>query len=47
MKIEAQENMDPAVLRMWASSMELSPGYADELRRFWKLPEDFVFQTQD
>ena len=46
-KIEAQENMDPAVLRMWASSMQLSPGYAEELRQFWQLPEDFVFQTQD
>jgi acetone carboxylase alpha subunit len=46
-RIEAQENMDPAVLRMWASSMTLSPGYAEELRQFWHLPEDFVFQTQD
>ena len=46
-RIQAQENMDPAVLRMWASSMALSPGYADELRRFWKLPEDFVFEAQD
>ena len=35
--------MDPAVLEMWRSSMELSPEYGDELRRFWKLPEDFVF----
>jgi hypothetical protein len=39
--------MDPAVLRMWASSMALSPDYAVELRKFWKLPEDFVFETQD
>ncbi|MCP5044332.1 MAG: hypothetical protein GY944_25155 [bacterium] len=45
-KVQAQENMDPAVLRMWASSMELSQGYADELRRFWKLPEDFTFTTE-
>jgi N-methylhydantoinase B/oxoprolinase/acetone carboxylase alpha subunit len=42
-KVRAQENMDPAVLRMWASSMELSPAYAAELRAFWQLPEDFVF----
>jgi N-methylhydantoinase B/oxoprolinase/acetone carboxylase alpha subunit len=42
-KVQAQENMDPAVRRMWMSSMKLSPGYADELRAFWKLPEDFVF----
>ncbi len=45
-KIEAQENMDPAVLRMWASAMELSPGYADELRKFWRLPEDFTFNAE-
>lgn len=42
-KIEAQENMDPAILRMWSSSMELSPGYAAELRAFWALPEEFEF----
>ncbi|MFP6600353.1 MAG: hydantoinase B/oxoprolinase family protein [Deltaproteobacteria bacterium] len=42
-RVEARENMDVAVLDMWRSSMELSPGYAEELRRFWKLPEDFVF----
>jgi hypothetical protein len=42
-KVEAQEGMDPAVLKMWSSSMALSPGYADELRRFWQLPEDFTF----
>ena len=42
-KVEAQENMDVAVRRMWMSSMELSPDYATELRAFWNLPEDFVF----
>ncbi|MBW2445929.1 MAG: hydantoinase B/oxoprolinase family protein [Deltaproteobacteria bacterium] len=42
-KVQAQEGMDPAVIRMWASSMELSPKYAEELRRFWNLPEDFTF----
>jgi len=42
-RIQAQENMDPAVLRMWHSSMELSPKYAAELRAFWQLPDDFVF----
>jgi hypothetical protein len=41
--VEAQENMDVAVRRMWMSSMELSPDYATELRAFWNLPEDFVF----
>jgi hypothetical protein len=45
-EVEAQENMDPAVLRMWATSMELSPKYAEELRRFWNLPADFVFEEQ-
>ncbi|MBW2274265.1 MAG: hydantoinase B/oxoprolinase family protein [Deltaproteobacteria bacterium] len=42
-RILAQENMDESVRRMWISSMELSPKYAEELRAFWKLPEDFVF----
>ena len=42
-KVQAQEGMDPAVIRMWAGSMELSPKYAEELRRFWNLPEDFTF----
>jgi len=45
-KIQAQENMDPAVLRMWATSMELSEGYATELRKFWQLPEDFTFNAE-
>ncbi|MBW2397531.1 MAG: hydantoinase B/oxoprolinase family protein [Deltaproteobacteria bacterium] len=42
-KVRAQEGMDPAVIRMWAGSMKLSPKYAEELRRFWNLPEDFTF----
>ena len=42
-KVAAGENMDPAVLEMWRTSMELSPDYGDELRVFWNLPEDFVF----
>jgi len=42
-KIAAKENMSPAVLDMWRSSMDLSPDYGDELRRFWALDEDFVF----
>jgi hypothetical protein len=46
-KVAAQENMDPAVLRMWSSSMELSPGYARELRSFWNLPEDFEFKAEE
>jgi N-methylhydantoinase B/acetone carboxylase alpha subunit len=44
-KVAAQENMDPAILRMWATSMELSPEYARELRAFWALPEDFTFEA--
>jgi len=43
-RVEACENMDPAVIEMWRSSMELSPGYGDELRAFWRLPEDFIFE---
>ena len=39
----ARENMDPAVLDMWRTSMENSPNYAVELRAFWHLPEDFEF----
>ncbi len=42
-KVADRENMDPAVLQMWRSSMELSPDYAAELRAFWKLPADFEF----
>lgn len=45
-KVAARENMDPAVLRMWSSSMELSPSYAAELRTFWNLPADFVFEEK-
>jgi acetone carboxylase alpha subunit len=42
-KVAARENMDPAVLTMWRTSMELSPDYGAELRAFWDLPEDFEF----
>jgi N-methylhydantoinase B/oxoprolinase/acetone carboxylase alpha subunit len=42
-KVAAKENMDPAVLTMWHTSMELSPDYGAEIRAFWKLPEDFTF----
>ena len=45
-KVQAQENMNPAILRMWISSMDLSPTYAEELRAFWKLPSDFVFTAE-
>jgi N-methylhydantoinase B/oxoprolinase/acetone carboxylase alpha subunit len=42
-KVQGQKGMDPAVIRMWAGSMALSPKYAEELRRFWNLPSDFTF----
>jgi N-methylhydantoinase B/oxoprolinase/acetone carboxylase alpha subunit len=42
-KVAARENMDPAVLTMWRTSMELSPDYGEELRAFWGLPADFEF----
>jgi hypothetical protein len=42
-KILAKEKMADAVLDMWRSSMRLSPGYASELRAFWRLPDDFTF----
>ena len=42
-RVQARENMDPAVLEMWRTSMKLSPSYGDELRAFWQLPEDFEF----
>ena len=42
-RVEVKENMCPAVLEMWRSSMDLSPEYGDELRRFWALDEGFVF----
>jgi hypothetical protein len=42
-KVASKENMDPAVLTMWSTSMELTPEYGDELRAFWNLPADFTF----
>jgi len=42
-KVAGREGMDPAVITMWRTSMELSPAYGEELRRFWNLPEDFTF----
>lgn len=42
-RVRTRENMDPAVLEMWRTSMKLSPGYGEELRAFWQLPEDFEF----
>ncbi len=45
-KVEAQENMNLAIKHMWWSSMALSPEYAAELRAFWQLPDDFVFDHQ-
>lgn len=42
-RVAAKENMDTAVVEMWRKSMELSPEWADELRAFWGLPEDFEF----
>ena len=42
-RVAAKENMDPAVLDMWRSSMALSPDYGAELRAFWNLPDDFEF----
>lgn len=42
-RVAAKEGMAPAVLEMWRSSMELSPDYGDELRRFWALADDFSF----
>ena len=41
--VARRENMDPAVLTMWRTSMALSPDYGDELRAFWNLPADFEF----
>jgi len=42
-KILARERMAPAVREMWRTSMALSPAYAQEVRAFWGLPDDFVF----
>jgi N-methylhydantoinase B/oxoprolinase/acetone carboxylase alpha subunit len=42
-KVAARQDMDPAVLAMWRSSMDLSPDYGAELRAFWKLADDFAF----
>ena len=42
-RVAAREGMNDAVLRMWRTSMELTPDYGRELREFWKLPADFEF----
>ncbi len=42
-KVLAKENMADAVLTMWRTSSELSPGYGAELSAFWQLPSDFAF----
>jgi N-methylhydantoinase B/oxoprolinase/acetone carboxylase alpha subunit len=42
-KVAAKQDMAPAVLAMWRSSMALSPSYAAELRAFWALGDDFEF----
>lgn len=42
-RVAARQDMDPAVLQMWRSSMALSPAYGDEIRAFWGLPSDFEF----
>ena len=42
-KVAAKENMNPAVLDMWRSSIALSPDYGAELHAFWNLPDDFEF----
>jgi N-methylhydantoinase B/oxoprolinase/acetone carboxylase alpha subunit len=42
-KIVARERMDDAVLEMWRASMRLSPKYAEGIRAFWQLPDDFTF----
>jgi N-methylhydantoinase B/oxoprolinase/acetone carboxylase alpha subunit len=42
-KVRAGEGMAGAVKEMWRSSFSLTPAYAQEIRSFWQLPEDFTF----
>jgi N-methylhydantoinase B/oxoprolinase/acetone carboxylase alpha subunit len=42
-KVAAKEQMASAVTDMWRSSFALTPGYGEEIRAFWQLPEDFTF----
>jgi N-methylhydantoinase B/oxoprolinase/acetone carboxylase alpha subunit len=42
-KVQSGEGMADAVKNMWRTSMELSPGYAAELKAFWQLPDDFTY----
>ncbi|MCP4908933.1 MAG: hypothetical protein GY910_28480 [bacterium] len=46
-RVEASEGMSSAVTNMWRTSMELTPEYGQELRAFWKLPDDFCFETKE
>jgi N-methylhydantoinase B/acetone carboxylase alpha subunit len=39
------ERFHPAVQRMYAESMRLSPAWADEYRDFWHLDPDFVYDV--
>jgi acetone carboxylase gamma subunit len=43
---EGAEHFIPAVQRMYAESMRLSPRWAAECRAFWDLPDDFGFDIQ-
>jgi acetone carboxylase alpha subunit len=42
-KVQAKDGMADAVVKMWRSSMALSPDYGREIRTFWQLPDDFTF----
>jgi N-methylhydantoinase B/oxoprolinase/acetone carboxylase alpha subunit len=42
-RLEAHEELHPAVQEMWRSSTTLTPGYGAQIREFWQLPEDYSF----
>jgi N-methylhydantoinase B/oxoprolinase/acetone carboxylase alpha subunit len=42
-KVQAGEGMADAVKNMWRTSMELTPSYGDQMKAFWKLPNEFSF----
>lgn len=36
-----ERDLDPMLIEMYQSSMKMSPGFTQEFRDFWALPEDF------
>lgn len=38
-----EKRLDPLIMEMFKDAFKLSPGYAEEYKKFWALPNDFSF----